>query len=138
MWAGTSLAPWSARALARLINDAVFVAIVAAAAGVGLALEVVLQYKGALLAFSGLGLAGAAAFLARHLVEQGHTGQTLGKRRRGICVVRARDGLPVGSGRSIARHLLHILDTLPALVGWLRPLWHRKHQTIADFSPPWW
>lgn len=132
VWSGTSLAPWPARALARVIDDGIFAAVVAAAAGLGLALEVVLQYKGALVAFSGIGLAAAAAFLVRNLVDQGHTGQTLGKRRRGICVVRERDGLPVGPGRSIARHLLHVLDTLPALAGWLRPLWDPKHQTLAD------
>lgn len=132
IWSGAALAPWPARARAALIDAAIPVAVVAVAATVGSFFQIVLQYQGATVAFAGLGLLAAGVLVVRSLLEQGHTGQTRGKRRLGICLVRERDGEPVGPWRSIARQVLHVLDTLPAPVGWLRPTWDPKRQTFAD------
>ena len=32
----------------------------------------------------------------------------------------------------MARDIAHLLDTVPALLGWLWPLWDRRHRTFAD------
>ncbi|MGI8684871.1 MAG: pentapeptide repeat-containing protein [Acidimicrobiales bacterium] len=132
MLSGPSLASWKQRALARLYDEAHGLAIVAGATVLGLALQTLLHYEGAFPVFAGLGAVAALGLQVRNLVVQGHTGQTPGKRRQGICVVRERDGLPIGPGRSVLRYALHILDTLPALLGWLRPLRNAKGQTFAD------
>lgn len=132
IWSGAALAPWSARARASLVDAAIPLAVVSIAAATGLFFQSVFQYQGAATAFAALGLVAAVVLVVRSLVEQGHTGQTRGKRRVGICLVRERDGEPVGPWRSIARQVLHVLDTLPAFAGWLRPMWDPKRQTFAD------
>lgn len=68
----------------------------------------------------------------RNLVEQGYTGQTWGKRRFGLCLVRQTDALPVGVRVSLVRHVAHVLDALLLLAGWFRPLWDGRRQTFAD------
>jgi uncharacterized RDD family membrane protein YckC len=66
------------------------------------------------------------------LYQQGTTGQTIGKKALNIKLLREADGQVVGVGTSIGRYLLHILDSLPLLLGWLWPLWDAKKQTFAD------
>jgi uncharacterized RDD family membrane protein YckC len=72
------------------------------------------------------------AFIIWNLVQQGNTGQTIGKKQLGIRLVREADGQPVGAGLSIGRYFVHIIDAIPCYVGFLFPLWDAKRQTFAD------
>ena len=59
------------------------------------------------------------------------TGWSLGRALFGIAV-RTRDGAPPGLLRLVGRELAHLLDTAALFVGWLWPLWDRRHRTFAD------
>lgn len=132
MRTGVAFASWPARAAAAILDLVAPAVVVAAAAGAGMALQRLFRYDGATAWLAAAGLLAAATVLVRALVDQGRTGQTPGKRRAGIRVVRLRDGHPLGPGRSVVRSVLHVVDTVPLLLGWLRPLWHRRRQTFAD------
>lgn len=131
-WSGGRLASWPLRVAATLIDQVVTSLIVVAPIPVGALLEYALLYNGALRASTVLGALLGVLFVVRNLLTQGRTGQTLGKRRIGIKLVREQDGAVPGRPRSILRQLAHVLDTLPLLVGWIWPLWDEKHQTFAD------
>lgn len=130
-WSRESLAGWSRRAAAALIDVATFLAFPAGAFLVAVLLAR-LQYYGLLPWLLAAGVVAASVVVGRDLVEQGHTGQTRGKALMGVCLVRERDGLPVGVRTSFARTALHVLDAVPLLVGLLWPLWDTKRQTFAD------
>jgi len=74
----------------------------------------------------------AAVFVIWDLVVQGITGQTVGKRFVGTCLVRSDDGEVVGPRLSIIRYVGHIVDVLPLYAGFLWPLWDAKRQTFSD------
>ncbi|MGU3502080.1 RDD family protein [Mycobacterium sp. C31M] len=59
------------------------------------------------------------------------TGWTLGRAVAGIRVT-GLDGSAPDTGRLIARDIAHLIDTVPALLGWLWPLWDRRGRTFAD------
>lgn len=71
---------------------------------------------------------GASAVL---LALQAWTGHTPGKRAVHIAVVSARDGRPLGVVATIGREILHLVDAF-LMIGFLRPLWHRRRRTFAD------
>ncbi|MEU3565421.1 RDD family protein [Kitasatospora sp. NPDC006786] len=73
-----------------------------------------------------------AGWLVLQWAERGRTGESLGQRLAGVVLVDEESGAPVGPARSILRGLLHVLDTLPACAGYLRPLVHPRRQTWAD------
>ncbi|MBX9919607.1 MAG: RDD family protein, partial [Mycolicibacterium frederiksbergense] len=75
-------------------------------------------------------LAGLAMMVNRWVLPT-ITGWTVGRAVTGIRVV-GRDGAPVGTGRLLARDLAHLLDTAAVFLGWLWPLWDRRHRTFAD------
>lgn len=79
-----------------------------------------------------LGFLGGLGFIIYNLVQQGNTGQTIGKRAVGTRLLREQDGQVVGPGLSIGRQVLHIVDSIPLYIGYLWPLWDEKHQTFAD------
>jgi uncharacterized RDD family membrane protein YckC len=62
----------------------------------------------------------------------GHSGQSLGRRALGIRLVSLTTGQPIGAGLAFGRDVLHILDLIPCLVGFLWPLWDAQKQTFAD------
>jgi uncharacterized RDD family membrane protein YckC len=64
-------------------------------------------------------------------VRQGRTGQSLGKRAVGIRLVNEVTLQPIGAGNAFLRDVVHIADGV-LYIGYLRPLWHDKHQTFAD------
>ena len=70
------------------------------------------------------------AVLANRIVLPTATGFSLGRAVAGIRVVRP-DGSPPGVVRLFLRELAHLLDTVAVFVGWLWPLWDRKHRTFA-------
>lgn len=131
VWTGSALAPWPARAGATILDHAVPAATLAVAAVLGLMLDR-LQYSPPYAILLGAAACVSVGFIARNLVSQGETGQTSGKRRLGLSLVRQRDALPVGTKMSVIRYALHLVDTLPLLMGWLWPLWDRRRQTFAD------
>lgn len=132
MRTGFAYARWHSRAAALLIDALTPLAVVAAGAGLGALLEKRFEYAGAFVGCATVALAVAVVLVLAALVGQGRTGQTRGKRRLDIRLVRERDGHSVGAALSLVRAVLHLLDTLLLLLGWLRPLWNRKRQTIAD------
>lgn len=73
-----------------------------------------------------------AWFVYNWIVRQGSTGQTLGKKLLGITVLSATTHQPIGGGLTLARQLVHILDGLPCLLGYLWPTWDRENRTFAD------
>jgi uncharacterized RDD family membrane protein YckC len=62
----------------------------------------------------------------------GRTGQSWGKMVVGLKLVSESTGAPIGGGMAFARDIVHILDGLPCLIGYLWPLWDAKRQTFAD------
>ncbi|MFI6425068.1 RDD family protein [Promicromonospora sp. NPDC050880] len=126
-------AAWWQRVLAALLDDAVLAGVTWLALGTGVAQPTLTPYLGP----DGDGWpssplvlvpVGAVALL---LVLQGTTGWTPGKLVVGIRVVDERLAGPAGVWTTLARWALHLLDAL-LLIGYLRPLWHRKRQTFAD------
>ncbi len=121
------LASWGSRVGAGLIDGLLFAvpyfvgALLGGAIGGGI---------GALFTF--LGFAGALAIAVWNLVQQGTTGQTIGKKQLGLRLVREADGQVVGTGLSIGRYFVHIVDGLPCYLGYFWPLWDAKKQTFAD------
>ncbi len=85
---------------------------------------------GAILAI--IGFLGVIAVAIWMLVQEGKTGQTLGKKTMGIRLLREADGQPLGVGMAFVRRLAHFLDSLACYLGWLWPLWDDKKQTFAD------
>ncbi|MDH6140775.1 putative RDD family membrane protein YckC [Kitasatospora sp. GP30] len=66
------------------------------------------------------------------LVNEGSTGQTLGKKTVGIRLVREHDGRPLGFGMAFVRKLAHFLDNFLCGLGYFWPLWDDKSQCFAD------
>lgn len=64
--------------------------------------------------------------------RQGTTGYSVGKQVVGIKLVREQDGRVLGAWPAFGRNILHILDGLSLLIGYLWPLWDAKRQTFAD------
>ncbi len=77
-------------------------------------------------------IVGAIAFVVWNLVQEGNTGQTIGKRRIGLRLVRESNGQLVGPGLAIGRYLLHAIDSSICYLGYLWPLWDPMRQTFAD------
>ncbi len=132
IWTGAGLASWPSRAGALLIDQVVATLISIAPVPLGVFLQEVLLYDGAVVVSQAIGILAGLVFVVRNLLTQGRTGQTLGKRRMGISLVSANDGSTIGGGRSIVRQFSHVLDSALLLVGWLWPLWDAKNQTLAD------
>ena len=120
-------ADWGTRVGAALLDGVVAAAIVIPfgiiGAGVG---------GGAGVALLVLGYLGALAWLVMQTVKQGQTGQTFGKAKLGIRLLRLRDGQPVGVGMSFLRLIVHQIDSAVCMLGYLWPLWDEKKQTWTD------
>ncbi|MCA1712401.1 MAG: RDD family protein [Actinobacteria bacterium] len=115
-WQGPPLASWGKRALGYLVD---------------LVISIVIQGLAALIDPDlGRAVGFAVALVFGYLT--GTTGQTPGRRVVGIKVLREADGQVLGAGLGIGRGLLHILDALPLLLGFLWPIWDKKKQTFAD------
>jgi uncharacterized RDD family membrane protein YckC len=65
-------------------------------------------------------------------IQQGNTGQSLGKRVAKIKLVSEATGQPIGAGMAFVRDLAHFVDSVACYLGWLWPLWDDKSQTLAD------
>jgi uncharacterized RDD family membrane protein YckC len=118
-WTGPPLASWGQRVLAALID---YVA-------PGVVVFILFAISKPLGYLADLGL---IVFAIWNLVQQGNTGQTIGKKQVGIRLLREDNGQVVGPGLSIARAFVHIIDGIPCYIGYLFPLWDPKRQTLAD------
>jgi uncharacterized RDD family membrane protein YckC len=78
-----------------------------------------------------LGAVAAIAFIVLYSKAVGSKGQFWGHRAAGVRIVDANTGGPIGAGKAFGRYLLHVLDGI-CLIGYLWPLWDKKHQTFAD------
>ncbi|MFL6088770.1 MAG: RDD family protein [Aeromicrobium sp.] len=65
-------------------------------------------------------------------VKQGGTGKTLGKGVMKIAVFKVGTTEALGTGLSIGRQFVHILDAIPCYLGYLWPLWDSENRTFAD------
>jgi uncharacterized RDD family membrane protein YckC len=64
--------------------------------------------------------------------RQGRMGASVGKSAMGLRVVGVETDEPVGVWWSLGRAAGHVLNALPLGLGYLWPLWDRRHQTFAD------
>jgi hypothetical protein len=65
-------------------------------------------------------------------VLAGYNGRTLGRTTMRIKLVGAKSHKPIGFVAALTRDLCHTVDSIVLGLGWIRPLWRRTHQTIAD------
>ncbi|MCX4813262.1 RDD family protein [Streptomyces sp. NBC_01239] len=119
--AAPSYANWGQRFLGTLVDGLIFL--------VPYILIIVSQGKGVLLAIGAVIIIGIAIW---QLIQEGKTGQTVGKKALGIRLVRESDGQPLGVGMAFVRRLAHFLDSIACYLGWLWPAWDAKRQTFAD------
>ncbi|MCC9310523.1 RDD family protein [Kitasatospora sp. RB6PN24] len=84
------------------------------------------------LAIMGVGWLISLGLLIWQLVNEGSTGQTLGKKALNIRLVREHDGRTLGFGMAFVRKLAHVLDSFLCGLGFLWPLWDDKSQCFAD------
>jgi len=117
--AGRPLANWGQRAIGGLIDYVIVGVIADVFRVVNTALYVLLTLV-------------ALGWTIYNKIIEGQTGQSIGKRVAHTRLLRESDGQVVGPGLAIGRWLLHILDSLACLLGWLWPLWDSKRQTFAD------
>jgi uncharacterized RDD family membrane protein YckC len=67
-----------------------------------------------------------------YVIQQGNTGQTVGKKAVGLKLVDGISGQPLGPGKAFLRQITHVVDGLSCYLGYLWPLWDEKKQTFAD------
>ena len=70
-------------------------------------------------------------WLWNRVLQQGRTGQSVGKSVMKIVLVSSSTGEPPGAGTAFVREVVHIVDEIFYL-GYLWPLWDPKRQTFAD------
>jgi uncharacterized RDD family membrane protein YckC len=77
----------------------------------------------------GLGLVVGLVYFT---LQEGTTGQTVGKRLCGIKVVDAQSGGQIDQGRAAVRYIVSIVSGLVCLLGYLWMLWDSNKQTWHD------
>jgi Mce-associated membrane protein len=126
--AGPPLATWPARAGAFAVDVLLGVAVIATMAVSAWSAP----WRGWLWwVFVAAGASVIVAMAVNRLLLPTITGWSLGRALVGIGV-RTRDGAAPGVLRLVGRDVAHLLDTAALLVGWLWPLWDRRHRTFAD------
>ncbi|MYV55285.1 RDD family protein [Streptomyces sp. SID3212] len=120
------LASWGSRVLGTLVD------------GLVLLVPYIIVFAGAAIGggFGGflrlIGLLAVIAVAVWQLIQEGKTGQTIGKKALNIRLLREADGQPLGIGMAFVRRLAHFLDGVICYIGFLWPLWDSKNQTLAD------
>lgn len=72
------------------------------------------------------------SFAANRCMLQGESGQSVGKMVLKLRLVGLSDGQPVGVLVAMLRDVLHVIDSTIFNIGFVRPLWNERRQTIAD------
>lgn len=129
--AGPVFAPWSRRVVAALLDGAVigFASFVAGGPFLtpwGWRVDLGTSSSG-----TGGDIWWYLLATAAVLTLQAYTGATPGKRLLGIAIVKESDGRPLGLATTVLREIVHVVDWI-FLIGYLRPLWHRRRRTFAD------
>ena len=77
-----------------------------------------------------VGWLGLLGFFIWQIVNEGSTGQTIGKQMQGIKLVGLENGgQPIGAGMVFARNFI---NGLPCNLGWLLPFVDAQRQTLGD------
>ena len=82
--------------------------------------------------FNILAFVGLLAYLAAYSVGVGTSGQFWGHTASGVRIVDSSTGRAIGVGRAFIRQVFSFLNGVPVMLGWLWPLWDRRHQTFTD------
>ncbi|HEX7321696.1 MAG TPA: RDD family protein [Mycobacterium sp.] len=126
-------APWWIRAAALAVDVLPGTAVVITMALAGSTVPLGSPWWWPCVAIGGLAL---LLIAGNRLLLPAITGWSLGRAAMGIAVLRAGDKntapTAVGPWRLLLRDLAHLVDTLSLFVGWLWPLWDRRHRTFAD------
>ncbi|MFI9204778.1 RDD family protein [Streptomyces sp. NPDC053048] len=139
------LAEWGARVCANLVDGLIGAAVPIVGfivAGVMMAMATDCSPSGLCQRDEGLDAAASVVWILSVVAAvaaqvwimyaQGRTGQSPGKKALHIAVLRERDGMPIGFWMTFVRNLCHFFDGITLYLGYLWPLWDRKHQTFAD------
>lgn len=78
------------------------------------------------------GILSMVIWVWNRVVQQGRTGQSIGKAALGIVLVSARTGTPIGAGSAFLREVVHYVVDGLVFIGYLWPLWDRRKQTLGD------
>ncbi|GHF28895.1 RDD family protein [Streptomyces griseoluteus] len=117
-------ANWGQRFLSRLIDTILYMVVYLPLVLIGA--------KANIPALSLVGFLFMIAFLVYQVVQEGKTGQTIGKKVVGTRTLKEDTGQPLGGGMAFVRQLAHFIDGLPCYLGYLWPAWDSKRQTFAD------
>jgi uncharacterized RDD family membrane protein YckC len=77
-------------------------------------------------------LATFAIWVYNRSILMGRTGQSWGKKALNLRLVRMVDGQPLGGLMCFVRDIVHVIDAIPCMIGYLFPLWDARRQTFAD------
>ncbi|ANP48991.1 putative RDD family membrane protein YckC [Streptomyces griseochromogenes] len=117
-------ANWGQRVLSKLIDGALYMVVYLPIAIIG--------------EKAGVPILGLISFVAMigviiwQVIQEGKTGQTVGKKVVGTRTLKEDTGQPLGGGMAFVRQLAHFLDGLPCYLGYLWPAWDAKRQTFSD------
>ncbi|WP_405553394.1 RDD family protein [Streptomyces sp. NBC_01171] len=117
-------ANWGQRFLSRLIDTILYM--------VAYLPLVLIGVKANIPALSLVGFLFMIAFVVYQIIQEGKTGQTIGKKVVGTRTLKEDTGQPLGGGMAFVRQLAHMLDSLPCYLGYLWPAWDSKRQTFSD------
>ncbi|MFF9374197.1 RDD family protein [Streptomyces griseoluteus] len=117
-------ANWGQRFLSRLIDTILYMVVYLPLVLIGA--------KANIPALSLVGFLFMIAFLVYQVIQEGRTGQTIGKKAVGTRTLKEETGQPLGGGMAFVRQLAHVIDGLPCYLGYLWPAWDSKRQTFAD------
>ncbi|TGN81217.1 RDD family protein [Streptomyces bauhiniae] len=117
-------ANWGQRFLSRLIDTILYMVVYLPLVLIGAKAEIP--------ALSLVGVLLMIAFVIYQIVQEGRTGQTIGKKIVGTRTLKEDTGQPLGGGMAFVRQLAHMLDSLPCYLGYLWPAWDSKRQTFSD------
>ena len=129
-------AEWGTRAIALLIDWGIGVGIIV----VGFILAAIAGAIADALGFLMFLVAYAAAFaywIWNMCIKQGSTGQSIGKEKQGIKLVKDETGQPVGGGMAFVRYLLASVISsftcgIYGLLDYLWPLWDPEKKRLTD------
>jgi uncharacterized RDD family membrane protein YckC len=145
------MAGWGRRAVARVIDSLVqAVGLIPYVLGLAVLFSAVPAGTSAItpdgqvspdISLANLATAGAMMFLGgvlslgiwvwNRVLQQGRTGQSVGKSVMKIVLVSSSTGEPPGAGTAFVREVVHVVDEV-LLLGYLWPLWDPRRQTFAD------
>lgn len=114
-------ANWPRRAAALLIDY-----------GILIPLPIIAAFVSSRTAVFWLIVADVVVLVGNRWLLAGYNGRTFGRTIMWIKLATEKGGKPVGVVSAFYRDVCHVLDSISLGIGWLRPLWNKKNQTIAD------